>query len=487
MSDNATEFIAPDGSNRDAVEALLTKAVKIVTSTLAQASARPPMPDSVPELDELVLPRQGASDDVLLAEVESLLGYCMNQANPGYIGHMDPMPATASVVGELVASAVNNNMLSVEMSPLWSKLEYRLMQVFSKAFGLGELSGGVALSGGTLANLQALTLARNQAFELGDEGLIGLQSKPIVLVSEAAHVSFHKAAMILGLGTRSVISLPTDNLSRLKVDVASALISQLRSEGKHPFCIVGTAGTTTTGSIDPLDGLADVAHQHGLWYHVDAAYGGALQFSPTHREKLLGIERADSVTFNPQKWFYVARTSAMLLVRDLSILNSHFRQHAPYMGADDETPNLGEISVQGTRFSEVLKLWLTIKHLGLDRLAALIDRGCELASYMHARVRERPVLVSTGAPDTNLVAFRGEPAKLGPRACDEWNTHLQSHLAAHGLFLSLPSYRQQRWLRAVVLNPFTNEATIDHMFDLIDEFSAQDPQAAAWPNSTHIA
>ena len=468
-------FVAPDGSNRDVVERLLNASLNTLLSHLTSASTRRLLPDVLPALDALELPRRGSSEDALLAEVESLLSYCMNQANPGYIGHMDPMPTTASIVGELVGAAVNNNMLSVEMSPLFSKLEYRLMQVFAREFGLGMAAGGVALSGGTLANLQALAVARNTAFDVHENGMMQVGGSPVILVSEAAHVSFKKAAMLLGLGTRAVISIPSDPLSRMKVDSLNAIITQLRLDGRHPFCIVGTAGTTTTGSIDPLDKIADVAYRHGLWFHVDAAYGGALQFSETHKHRLEGIERADSITFNPQKWFYVARTSAMLLLRDLSLLNTHFRQFAPYMGTDDETPNLGEISVQGTRFAEVLKLWLTLKHLGLDGLSALVDQGCELAQYLHSQARQREILNCAGPVETNLVCFRGEPKGLGPRACDKWNTHLQAYLQERGIYLSLPLYRGVRWLRAVVLNPYTNRDTIDQMFELIDEFAKRDP------------
>ena len=472
-------FIAPDGSNRESVQRLLSASLESVLTHLTNAGERELLPDSLPALDALELPRQGSSEDTLLAEVETLLGFCMNQANPGYIGHMDPMPATASIIGELAGAAVNNNMLSVEMSPLFSKLEYRLMQVFAREFGLGSASGGVALSGGTLANLQALVVARNNAFDVQENGMMQVDGSPVVLVSEAAHVSIKKAAMLLGLGTRAVVAIPSDELSRMRVDSLNAVVAQLRLDGRHPFCIVGTAGTTTTGSVDPLDRIADVAYRNGLWFHVDAAYGGALRFSAPHRDRLAGIERADSVTFNPQKWFYVARTSAMLLLRDLSLLNTHFRQFAPYMGVDEETPNLGELSVQGTRFAEVLKLWLTLKHLGLDQLSSLVDRGCDLAKYLHSHVRQREVLNSAGAPDTNLVCFRGEPKGLGPRASDKWNIHLQTHLQKHGVYVSLPMYRGVRWLRAVVLNPYTTRATIDHMFELIDEFAERDPATTA--------
>ena len=486
MSVKDCGFIAPDGTNKDAVEGLLSDTLGIVLNHLAGANRRPLVPQRLPKLDDLELPGRGLSEAGLLAELDSLLGFCMNQAHAGFVGHMDPMPATASVIGELAAAAFNNNMLSADSAPLFARLEHQLLRVLAREFGLGGIAGGIAHSGATLANLQALCLARNYAFEVRESGMTSIDAKPVILVSDAAHRSLKKAAMLLGLGSRAVVSLPSDPLSRMNVEVLNTLVGQLRSEGRHPFCIVGTAGTTVTGAIDPLGGLADVAYRHGLWFHVDAAHGGALQFSPTHRAKLSGIERADSITFSPQTWFYVSRTSAMLMLRDMSLLDTHYRERDADIVVDDDTPDPGDLSVQGSRFAEVLKLWLTLRHLGMERLSALIDRTCELAGYLHEQVRAREFLVSAGAPEMNLVCFRGEPEGLGPLASDKWNFHLQQHLQANGVLLSLPTFRRHKWLRAVVLNPYTHTGTIDRMFEHIDEFGARDPQVAAWPRSTHL-
>ena len=175
--------------------------------------------------------------------------------------------------------------------------------------------------------------------------------------------------------------------------------------------------------------------------------------------------------FNPQKWLYVARTCAVLLLRDLSTLEASFAMQAPYMGRDEEIPNLGELSVQGTRATEVLKLWLTLRHLGTIGCATLVDEGVRLAQYFSAGVKAREFLARTGAEDTNIVCFRGEPAELPHAQWDGWNAALQAHLRDHAdFFLSLPSYQGDLWLRAVLLNPFTDTGVVDNLLERIDRF-----------------
>ncbi|WP_233522762.1 pyridoxal phosphate-dependent decarboxylase family protein [Peribacillus glennii] len=176
----------------------------------------------------------------------------------------------------------------------------------------------------------------------------------VILVPEASHTSRHKAAMLLGLGTSSVISVKSNRNSQMDISDLEKKIIKLFEDGKKPFAVVATAGTTVTGSIDPILSIAETAKKYGLWLHVDDAYGGALIFSEKYRQLLSGIERADSITFNPQKWMYVAKTCAMVLFKNRELLETDFRISAPYMN-DINFTNLGEVSVQGTRHADILK------------------------------------------------------------------------------------------------------------------------------------
>jgi glutamate/tyrosine decarboxylase-like PLP-dependent enzyme len=384
---------------------------------------------------------------------------------------MDTMPTTVSVLGDLVASAVNNNLLSVEMSPVFSELEVELTETIADEFGLGPGAGGVLTSGGSLANLHALAVARNHALDVQEGGLAGVDREPVLFASEVAHTSLDKAAMMLGLGTDAVVAVETDADSRLKPSALKRAVERAERDGYTPFCVVATAGTTTTGNVDPLSAVSVIAAEHDLWLHVDAAYGGALIFSEAERGRLDGVEAADSVTFNPQKWCYVAKTCAMALFADRDVLQEAFRVSAPYMRGDDAVPNLGELSVQGTRRAAVLKLWLTFQHLGREGLRQLIDESYRLTAVLHDHVAEHDALEVASEPETNIVCFRAAPDWCPPAERDALNERLQRRLLSeHDVFVSLPTYRDARWLRIVLLNPFTNETTLDRLFDGLDGF-----------------
>ncbi|MEO1404573.1 MAG: aminotransferase class I/II-fold pyridoxal phosphate-dependent enzyme [Cyanobacteria bacterium J06635_1] len=466
-----TAFIHPDGQNRAAIATLLHRVVDLLVETMTTAIARSPLPEPLALEEWAQLTDTAIDAERLLERVRSQLLHSMNAAHPGYIGHMDSIPTTMSVIGDLLVAAVNNNMLSVEMSPVFSRLEPLVLKQIAAEFGLGPQANGVLVSGGSLANLQALSVARNVEFDALKSGIVGLAHKPVFFVSEVAHTSMKKAAMFLGLGTEAAIPIATNADSQMQVSDLQAKIEQAHQQGHQPFAVVATAGTTVTGNVDPLGAIAAVAKAQNLWFHVDAAYGGAVIFSPEHRPLLAGIEQADSITFNPQKWLYVTKTCAMVLFRNFDLLNQQFRILAPYMNDHDEWANLGELTVQGTRHPDILKLWLSLQHIGKQGYADIIHHNFALTDFFAAEVQKRSFLTLASQPQMNLICFRGTPDWLPETGWDKWNQTLQTHLLNHGhTFLSLPVYRGQRWLKAVLLNPFTTAEDIRLLFEQIDRF-----------------
>jgi L-2,4-diaminobutyrate decarboxylase len=469
-----TAFIDPTGNNADVVRDVAETVLDRLYAQLTAAGSRSPLPtDSLVPAAEI--PDSPQNLNSLLADMDTIMEGSMNPTHPGYIGHMDTIPTTISTLGDLVAAAINNNMLSVEMSPALSKLELDLIETVAREFGLGEDAGGVMTAGGSLANLEALAVARNQEFDALEGGIAAEEGRPVVFASEVAHTSLEKAAMLLGLGTDAVVPVATSDDSQLRPDALRTAIQQAEDRGHTPFFVVGTAGTTTTGNIDPLAELREIATEHDLWFHVDAAYGGALVFSEQERDRLTGIEHADSITFNPQKWCYVAKTCAMVLFRDQTHLGTEFQIGAPYMRTDRGVPNLGELSVQGTRHADVLKCWLTFQHLGRDGISQLIEESYCLTEYFLAAVDARELLEVASRPEMNLVCFRAVPEWIPQERRDEWNLALQEHLLQNAeVFLSAPMYRGNRWLRAVLLNPFTDESVVDRLFEHLDGFTDAD-------------
>ncbi|WNZ26620.1 aspartate aminotransferase family protein [Leptolyngbya sp. NK1-12] len=474
-----TAFIDPIGTNRHEIEALAQQVLTRLLTHLSYAgdrSALPswkesPLPAEIEIANFASIPDLPVEAALLLDQLDQILAASMNAANPRYIGHMDSMPTTFSMFGDLIASAINNNMLSVEMSPVFSRLEPLLLKQFAAIFGLGESAGGVLLSGGTLANLQALAVARNIKFQALQKGIVGLDKQPVLFASEVAHTSLQKAAMLLGLGTDAVIRVPINQNSQMSIAALQEQIERAIDAGQEPFCVVATAGTTTTGNIDPINEIYQIAQAHQLWFHVDAAYGGALMFSPQYCQKLTGIENADSITFNPQKWLYVAKTCVMILFKHFSSLKTAFQIQAPYMKSAADLTNLGEISVQGTRHADVLKLWLSMQHLGRHSYAQLINESYRLTQFFVEEISKRSFLELASLPEMNIICFRGVPVHVAPEHWDNWNTKLQTYLGrTQNTFLSLPLYQGQRWLRAVLLNPYTDQTQILELFEAVDTF-----------------
>ncbi|RFU66651.1 pyridoxal phosphate-dependent decarboxylase family protein [Peribacillus glennii] len=463
-----TIFIDPAGTNKEDVQIIADKVMKLVHSYFSSAEQHPVLPQH--EITSFSnMPEQGLSVEEILHQIKIILGNSMNPYHPKYIGHMDSIPTLMSVLATLISSSLNNNMLSHEMSPAFSEMEKQVIKEMALRFGYGQNAGGVMVSGGSLANLQALAAARNHVLKVKEKGLVSLKNKPVILASEVAHTSIQKAAMLLGMGTESVIAIKVDAKFEMCPDDLENAICNAYDEGQFPFAIVATAGTTVTGSIDPLEQLSSIAKKHNIWFHVDAAYGGALVFSKDFRQYLSGIENADSITFNPQKWLYIAKACAIVLFKEEKILHEDFQISAPYMN-DSESINLGEISVQGTRHADVLKLWLSFQQIGVEGYEELIHSGMAKTQYFVHQIRRRPYLQLAAEPRLNVCCFRGRPEFISEERLDVWNTELQSFLLKHNIFFSLPVLGGGRWLRAVLLNPYTNEETIDEIFGKIDLF-----------------
>jgi glutamate/tyrosine decarboxylase-like PLP-dependent enzyme len=482
-------FIEPDGANREAVRQLGYRFVDLIVESASRAGQRPPLERVSHVTDAPYSPSEGGRTvDDLLSEVDQFLRGAMNPAHPGYLGHMDSIASTIGIFSDALVSSLNNNMLAWEMSPVFTDLEQRIMAWACSLFGLDSPAQRTAagpvghlVSGGTLANMTALWVARNsRGRENGHtpiRGLIGMPKPLVFLGSEHAHFSFQKAANLLGLGRNAWVRIPADEHGRVRVDAMEDSIRALRAAGAHPFCLIGVAGTTVTASLDPLSEIGQLARREGLWFHVDAAYGGAIALSEKLRHLLHGIELADSITFNPQKWLFVPKTCASILFRDAAEVDRNLREPFVYGSSNrsvDDRPrvNLGEWTLQGTRRVDVLKLYLTLEHFGRARLAQMCERNCEVARRFASAISSCPELELINQPDLNIVCFRYRGLPQWPEWVDDdspldrLNARIQERIEGTGhAWLSLPRYRKRNVLRAVILHPRCDEVLLDSVLD----------------------
>jgi aromatic-L-amino-acid decarboxylase len=296
-----------------------------------------------------------------------------------------------------------------------------------------------------------------------------------------------KAADIVGIGRGRVRRIGTDARFRVRGGEVRAAVARDRAEGYRPCCLVGVAGATSTGAVDPLDELADLAGELGLWFHVDAAYGGALAFSAAHRGLLRGIERADTVTFDPHKWMFVPFSCGALLARDGGgVLRDAFDVTPEYLserradGGDDGSLDFFRYGQLGTRRTNALKVWAALRHLGRRGYAELIDRQLALTRRLAAGLAELPGFEVLGDVQTAVCCFRYLPPEVratAPETQDAVQTGLQQRVERSGrAWLATTVLTGRRALRANVDNLLTAPHHVD---DLLTLLHAQAPHAAA--------
>ena len=465
-----TSFVAPDGSNLNEIRDLTHRMTDLVLQLRSEAGARSFNRAPNENIANTALNSFPVDDEELFQQFGSLLDGAINTESPNFLGHMGAFPTAMSAIGDFAASSLNNNMIGLELSPAFSILEEELSKQLALFFGLPESSGGSIATGGSLSNLHALAVARNTI--LGDSKECGLHgiNAPCILASEAAHASIEKNAMLLGLGTDGLIKVSTTDNSQMDVDDLQNQINTAIAAGKTPFCVVATAGTTVTGNIDPLPEIGAIAWKNGLWFHVDAAWGGGLQFSKKYKHRLSGIEQADSITFCPQKLLLVALSSSLVMFRDWQQMQSNFRINFTYLQESESFTDRSEIGVQGSRPAEILKLWLSLKHVGLNAYGKMIESWIELADRVNQLVSELDYMESVGLPESAIICFRFCPPEISANEYDKLNERM--HKLIHdeaGVYLSKVRYKSQLWLRAVFQNPFTDSSVIDGLFDYIVE------------------
>jgi len=449
-------FASPHNLDRE-LQSLLAEASTNLCDWFAVSGSKGPIPDPF-DLPEVPPKKNGVSNSVLLKELQILMNASFRPSHPGALAHLDPPPLSASIVGEMICAGLNNNLLAEELSPCLSSLERKLCKWFCEKLGLGNFSGGVAASGGSLSNLMALVMARNIA---------GLGNDPsaVFIASEDCHVSLSKAVRVMGLKQESLQKVPTDEKGKIKISCLVSTFKKIKSEGKKCFAVVATAGTTVRGAIDPLSEIAQFCQKENIWLHVDGAIGGIYCLSTITSDLLEGLGSADSITVNPQKLLGIAKTSSLLLVANKSHLSSTFSTGLPY--AEPISGNDlhgGELGIQGTRSAESLKLWIGLRQLGEDGIEEIILDSIKRRCYLESIIDASKFKVISGP--LHLLAFT--PINYNSSEATEWSIKTRNSLLSCKFMLSRPIYRDRYYLKAVMGNPNTKFEDLDELANLIN-------------------
>jgi glutamate/tyrosine decarboxylase-like PLP-dependent enzyme len=332
--------------------------------------------------------------------------------------------------------------------------------------GLPDTARGLFTSGGSMANVTALAAARHAV--LDDE-----VTDAVAYCSDQTHTSVDRALRLLGFGPDQLRRLPSDDRFRLAPDALRDTIRADRAEGRRPFCVVANAGTTNTGAVDPLPALADVAAEENLWLHVDGAYGAAAVVCERGRERLAGLDRADSLTMDPHKWLFQPFEIGGVLVRDERHLRRAFRLEAEYLadavGEADEV-NFSAYGIQLTRSFRALKLWMTLKVFGRKHVAAAVRRGFERAEQAERLLHDRDDWAIVTPAQMGIVTFRCVPDGWTEEEIDALNRRLAPALSEEGeMFLTKTSLHGRPVLRLCPINPRTTDADLRDTIDRLDD------------------
>jgi L-2,4-diaminobutyrate decarboxylase len=377
---------------------------------------------------------------------------------PTYLAHLNCPVAIPALSAEVLIAAVNSSVDTWDQSTAGTLIEQRLIDWTAGRIGFGAAADGVFTSGGTQSNLQGLLLAREET--RGEK----------VFATTESHFSVGKAAGILGLAADAVVGVATDGSGRMDPAALAAAIEDVRRDGGRPMAVVATAGTTDLGRIDPVDPIADVCERHNVWLHVDAAYGCGLLASRRRRHLLDGIERADSVTVDFHKSFFQPVSSSAIVVRRGETLR-RIAVHADYLNPRTATvPNQVDKSLQTTRRLDALKLWMTLRAMGSDRIGEMFDAVVDRAHEAYLRLLDDPDFEVLTPPTLSTLLFRFRPAGLSVLDCDDLMPRLRQRLFHGGrAIVAGTTVGGHYWLKFTLLNPNTTMDDVRDVLDLIRE------------------
>jgi glutamate/tyrosine decarboxylase-like PLP-dependent enzyme len=445
-----------------------------------QAMVRPVGPLNYPELRQAFFgasgeprpaPAQPMTSTALFDELrERVLPFGYNAHHPRSFSYFTTPPLPMSVAGDVLAAWMHQSADVFHAGPIATLIEEEVALWLRDLVGAGAAGWAVLTSGGVMANIMALTVMRDVllADKLGiDKPPRGGQLDGVrVYCSDQSHFSIRRGLAVLGFPDETLHVVQSDDLFHLPVAGVADAIADDRAAGLLPLGICAVSGTTNTGSVDPVPALADVAEREGTWLHVDAAYGGAALLSARDASRVPGLERADSVTIDPHKWFFQAIDIGALVVRRREDLHRTFvrrPEYYRYSRPQDEALSWMEYSVEGTRRLRALKLWMSWKHLGTTGLGHLVERTNDLAAQLSRELAAAPDFeLATPEPDLSIVCFRHLPAEVDdPEQLDAWQDQLQRALEVSGrAWVSTTRLLGRTWLRAGVVNHMSTDADV---------------------------
>ncbi|PHQ84938.1 MAG: amino acid decarboxylase [Thalassobium sp.] len=466
MGNTRKETLDPD--DWDASRALAHKIVDEAVDHLDKVRERPvwrPMPDEVRARFQSGLPQDSAPLDQVYNEYRETVGaYPMGNVHPRFWGWYMGASNFTGALGDFLAAVEGSNLGGGNTGA--AQVEQQVVDWLKEIAGFPETSSGTLTSGGSMANLVAHTVIRNLAagYDVRKEGIAALKRPLRFYASDQVHSCHQKALETLGLGSRALVEVQSDDSQRMRLDALGAAIAQDRANGLQPACVIGTAGTTNTGAIDDLTAIADLCEREGLWFHVDGCIGGVLRLAPDHAHLVAGIERAGSVAIDPHKWLHAPFEAGAVLIKDPEAHFSTFEMHGAYLQLQERGMIAGKFladyGLELSRGFRALKIWMAFKEQGSAKFGRLIAQDIALARYMAGQIEAHPLLELIAPVDLNIVCFRFMETE--EEAAKILNTEIMLRIQERGLAVpSDTTVQGKHGLRCAFNNHRTQREDID--------------------------
>jgi glutamate/tyrosine decarboxylase-like PLP-dependent enzyme len=425
------------------------------------------------------LPEQGTAPGPLLDQTaRQLFAHSLFNAHPRFFGYITAAPAPIGILGDLLAAALNANVGAWRLSPAATEIESQTIRWIASFIGYPADCGGVLVSGGNMANIVGFLAARaaKTPWDVREKGVADTSGRRLRIYGSAeTHTWIQKAADMSGLGTASIRWIPVDARSRMDTAALRRQIAADIEDGDVPCLVVGTAGSVSTGAIDPLREISAICKEYGVWFHVDGAYGGFAAGLPDAPDDLRALSDADSVAVDPHKWLYAPLEAGCALVRHPDLLRAAFAYHPPYYHFGEQATNFVDHGPQNSRGFRALKVWLAFKHVGAAGYRAMIADDIRLSRLMADAVKRHPDL-QLMTQDLSITTFRYVPQPLRSgigneeteRTLDALNRELLDRLQREGeIFVSNAVIDGRYALRACIVNFHTEQADVEAVPEIV--------------------
>ena len=434
--------------------------IKLNAEIRSQPVSAEPDPKLIHKYSTMPIPEKGREPKAVGNELaEEVLSHSMNLQHPRFFSFVASAVSPYSVAGSVLTDIFNPNACGFSISPVCGVIEENLIRWMGSLAGFDpKACGGIFTSGGSLSNLTGMIAAREKKLP----GRFDL-ANAVAFCSDQAHSSVKKGMRLMGLRNDQIIILETDDDYKMRVDLLEAAIKKELDAGRKPFLLVGSMGTTNTGSIDPLDSLADIAEKYELWFHVDGAYGGSVLLSPIYKHLLAGLERADSFSWDLHKWALQDYSCSCVIVRDKHDLLNAFSEHPEYLAdiLNEEHNDGWDLGIEMSRPARAIKFWYTLQCMGTDLMADLVDYAFFNAKTAEKSFREMDDWEIVSKPMCGAINVRYVPKSVPAERYNDLNAAISEAVLKDGYaYIVTTVLKGKRVLRLCFINGNTETSDV---------------------------